>query len=142
MAQAEGAHPTELGMGEMIRLLAGEAGATELQSIQGLSGACDGATILASTFANPGGATKIVLNGFTIVDADTVAAATSDFTDDMLQLDHVFTATAAQSVTGFACYNNDDDFTYGAYCFAAAVETQSDDTITCQLTFTITDTTV
>ena len=140
MAQAEGAGCTELGMGEMIRLLAGET-ATELQSIQGVSGACDGATNLASTFANPGGATKIVANGFTVVDADTVAAATSDFTDDMLQLDHVFTATAAQSVTGFHCMNNDDDVTYGLYCFAAAVETQSDDTITCQLTFTITDVT-
>lgn len=140
MAQTEGAHPTELGMGEMIRLLAGE-GATELQSIQGLSGACDGGLILESSFATPGGATKITTNGFDIIDALTVAAETSDFTDDMLQLDHEFTSTGAQSVTGFAVYNNDDDVCLGAYCFAAAVETQTDDTITCQLTFTITDTT-
>ena len=50
--------PTQLGYGELGKLAAGEA-ATAVKSIVGLSGACTVAE--ASTFANPGGATKIAV---------------------------------------------------------------------------------
>ena len=122
--------PTNLGYGEIGRLVAGE-GATEVQSVQGLTGACTAAE--ASTFANPGGATKIVANGFDIVDANTVAATDTDVTDDTVQLDHVFTATGAQSVSGFCILNNEDDVVFAEACFAAAVAMLTDDTLTVQM---------
>ena len=127
MAQTQ--KPTQLGYGELGRLVAGEA-ATALKSIVGLTGACTAAE--ASTFANPGGATKLAANGFTLVDADTVAASTTTVTDDTAELDHVFTASGSQSVSGFAC-ENDDDVVYAECCFNAAVACENGDTLTCEL---------
>jgi len=129
MAQTQ--KPTKLGYGEIGRLVAGEP-ATELQSVVGLTGACTAAE--ASTFLNPGGATKLAANGFTLVDANTVAATDADaVTDCVAQLDHVFTCTGAQSVSGFAVENNDDDVVYAECCFAAALSMETDDTLTVQM---------
>ena len=125
---------TNLTMGEIGRLLAGEA-ATGIKSIVGLTGACTAAA--GSTFANPGGATKLAANGFTLVDADTVTSETTAQTDDTVQLDHVFTASGAQSVTGFACENDDDDVVMGECCFADALAMILNDTLTCQMTWQI-----
>lgn len=125
MAQTQ--KPTQLGYGEIGRLVAEEA-ATGVQSIVGLTGACTAAE--ASTFLNPGGATKLAANGFTLVDADTVAATDTDVTDDTVEVDHVFTCTGAQSVTGFAILNNDDDVVFMECCFASAAACEENDTIT------------
>jgi hypothetical protein len=125
VAQTE--KPTILGYGELGRLVAGEA-ATCAQSIVGLTGACTAAE--ASTFLNPGGATKLAANGFTLVDADTVSATNTSQTDDTVQVDHVFTATGSQSVTGFAIENDDNDVVYMECCFNAALAMETNDTLT------------
>ena len=127
MAQSQ--KPTNLGYGELGRLVAGEA-ATEVKSIVGLTGACTAAE--ASTFANPGGATKLAANGFTLVDADTVASSQTTVTDDTTELDHVFTASGSQSVSGFAILNNDDDVVFMEVCFNAALSMENSDTLTCE----------
>jgi len=128
MAQTQ--KPTNLGYGEIGRRMAGEA-ATEVESIVGLTGACTAAE--ASTFANPGGATKLAANGFALANADTVAATNTTVSDDTTQLDHVFTCTGDQSVSGFAIENNDDDVVFAECCFAAALGMESPDTLTCQM---------
>ena len=130
MAQTQS--PTILGYAEMAKLMAGAA-ATELQSVVGLTGACTAAE--ASTFANPGGATKLTANGFSLVDADTVAVSTTTETDDTAELDHVFTASGSQSVSGFAVLNNDDDVVFGECCFNAALAMESSDTLTVEMKF-------
>jgi len=128
MAQSQ--KPTQLGYGEIGRLVAEEA-ATGVESIVGLTGACTAAE--ASTFANPGGATKLAANGFTLANAATVAAETTTVTDDTVQVDHVFTWTGAQSVSGFAVLNNDDDVVIAECCFNAALAGETDDTLTVQM---------
>ena len=125
MAQTQ--KPTNLGYGELGRFVAGEA-ATCVKSIVGLTGACTAAE--ASTFANPGGATKLAANGFSLVNADTVASVQTTVTDDTVQVDHVFTASGAQSVTGFAIENDDDDVVFMECCFAAALAMEISDTLT------------
>ncbi len=128
MAQTQ--KPTQLGYGELGRLVAEEA-ATGVESVVGLTGACTASE--ASTFANPGGATKLAANGFALVNADTVASSTTTVTDDTTELDHVFTATGAQSVTGFAILNNDDDVVFAECCFDAAIAMETDDTLTVEM---------
>ena len=125
MAQTQ--KPTNLGYGELGRLVAEEA-ATGVQSIVGLTGACTAAE--ASTFTNPGGATKLAANGFTLVDADTVVSSQTTVTDDTVELDHVFTASGTQSVSGFAVENNDDDVVFMECCFNAALSMETSDTLT------------
>lgn len=125
MAQSQ--KPTNLGYGELGRLVAGEA-ATCVKSIVGLTGACTAAE--ASTFANPGGATKLAANGFTLVNATSVAATDTTVTDDTVEIDHVFTCSGAQSVSGFAIENDDDDVVYMECCFNAALSLETSDTLT------------
>ena len=127
MAQTQ--KPTNLGYGELGRLVAGEA-ATAVKSIVGLTGACTASE--SSTFANPGGATKLAANGFSLADADTVVSSQTTVADDTVELDHVFTASGTQSVSGFAVENDDDDVVYMECCFNAALECESGDTITCE----------
>ena len=128
MAQTQ--KPTKLGYGEIGRRMAGEA-ASEVQSIVGLTGACTASED--STFANPGGATKLAANGFTLVDADSVIASDSGgVVDSVVELDHVFTASGAQSVSGFAILNNDDDVVFMECCFDAALSMETSDTLTCE----------
>lgn len=128
MAQTQ--KPTQLGYGELGRLVAEEA-ATGVESVVGLTGACTAAE--ASTFANPGGATKLAANGFALANADTVASSTTTVTDDTTELDHVFTSSGTQSVSGFAILNNDDDVVYAECCFDSAVATESGDTLTVEM---------
>ncbi len=127
MAQTE--KPTNLGYGELGKLQAGEA-AGAVKSIVGLTGACTASE--SSTFANPGGATKLAANGFTLVDADSVKSSKTTVDNDTVELDHVFTATGNQSVSGFAIENDDDDVVYMECCFDSAVAMQTNDTLTCE----------
>jgi len=127
MAQTQ--KPTKLGYGEAGRLLAGEA-ASAFKSIVGLTGACTASED--STFINPGGATKLAANGFALADADSVIASDTSVTDDTVEVDHVFTASGAQSVSGFAILNDDDDVVYMEVCFNAALEFEENDTLTCE----------
>lgn len=127
MAQTE--KPTNLGYGELGKLQAGEA-ASAVKSIVGLTGACTASE--SSTFANPGGATKLAANGFTLVDADSVKSSKTTVDNDTVELDHVFTATGNQSVSGFAIENDDDDVVYMECCFDSAVAMQTNDTLTCE----------
>lgn len=128
MAQSQ--KPTNLGYGELGRLVAEEA-ATGVESVVGLTGACTAAE--ASTFANPGGATKLAANGFSLVNADTVASSQTTVTDDTVELDHVFTASGTQSVSGFAIENNDDDVVFAECCFATALAMENGDTLTVEM---------
>ncbi len=122
--------PTRLGYGELGKLAAEEA-ATGVQSVVGLTGACTASE--ASTFANPGGATKLAANGFTLVDADTVVSSQTSYASDTVELDHVFTASGSQSVSGFAIENNDDDVVFAECCFASAISMESPDTLTVEM---------
>ena len=88
--------PTTLGYAEIAKRIAGAA-STAMKSIVGLTGACTASE--ASTFANPGGATKLAANGFSLADADTVAVSTTTATDDTCELDHVFTFLGNTGVT-------------------------------------------
>jgi len=127
MAQSQ--KPTTLGYAEIAARMAtaGDASGSCIKSIVGLTGACTAAE--ASTFANPGGATKLAANGFTLANADTVAASAGTVT-----VDHVFTASGTQSVSGFAIENDDDDVVIAECCFNAAVACESSDTLTAQMT--------
>jgi len=130
MAQSQ--KPTTLGYAEIAKLVSAvttamSAGASGIESIVGLTGACTAAE--ASTFANPGGATKLAANGFTLANAATVAASAGTVT-----VDHVFTASGTQSVSGFAIENDDDDVVIAECCFNAAVACESSDTLTVQMT--------
>jgi len=134
MAQSQS--PTALGYAEIATLVSAvttamAAGASGMQSIVGLTGACTAAE--ASTFANPGGATKLAANGFTLVDADTVVTSTTTVTNDTVELDHVFTASGTQSVSGFAVENDDDDVVLAECCFNAALAMETSDTLTVEL---------
>ena len=128
MAQTQ--KPTAIGYSEIAKLVAGEA-ATCVKSIVGLTGACTAAE--ASTFLNPGGATKLAANGFTLADADSVKTSTTTNANDTVELDHVFTATGAQSVSGFAIESDDDDVVIAECCFADAIVCAATDTITCEM---------
>ena len=128
MAQTQ--KPTNLGYGELGKLVAEEA-ATGVQSVVGLTGACTAAE--ASTFANPGGATKLASNGFTLVDADTVVSSQTTVANDTVELDEVFTCTGTQSVSGFAILNNDDTVVFAECCFNAALAMENTDTLTVEM---------
>ena len=124
MAQTQ--KPTTLGYAEIAKRMAtaGDAAGSCVKSIVGLSGACTAAE--ASTFANPGGATKLAANGFALVSADTVAQSTG-----YVNIDHVFTcASAPQATTGFAILNDDDDVVFMECCYNAEIPCELTDTIT------------
>ena len=134
MAQTQ--KPTALGYAEIAKLVSAvttamAAGASGVESLVGLTGACTAAE--ASTFLNPGGATKLAANGFALVNANTVSVVTTTVTNDTVQLDHVFTATGAQSVSGFAIENDDDDVVFAECCFATALAMETSDTLTVQM---------
>ena len=131
MAQTQ--KPTALGYAETAKLMVGvttamAAGASGVKSVVGLTGACTAAE--ASTFLNPGGATKLAANGFTLVDADTVVSSQTTVANDTVELDHVFTWTGTQSVSGVAVLNNDDDVVFMECCFNAALAGETNDTLT------------
>ena len=134
MAQSQ--KPTALGYAEIAKCIATvttamAAGGSGVESVVGLTGACTAAE--ASTFLNPGGATKLAANGFALVNAATVVTSTTTVTNDTVELDHVFTATGAQSVSGFAIENDDDDVVFAECCFNAAVACETSDTLTVEM---------
>ncbi len=65
-----------------------------------------------------------------MVDADTVVSSQTTVADDTVELDHVFTASGTQSVTGVAIENNDDDVVFYEVCFNAALAMETSDTLT------------
>ena len=109
---------------------AGDGAGSCVKSIVGLTGACTASED--STFANPGGATKLAANGFTLADADSVATSKTSVDDDTVEVDHVFTASGTQEVSGFAIENDDDDVVFMECCFNAAVTFETSDTCTCE----------
>lgn len=126
--------PNELGYAEiaamMISVTTGMgADGSGVESVQGLTGGCTAA--VDSTFANPGGATKIAANGFDVQSAASVTVEDSGIGhDDTVVVDHMFTcATAPQTVTGFIVLNDDDDLQFMEACFTE-VPCEIDDTIT------------
>ena len=132
MAQTQ--KPTKLGYQEIAARMAtaGDGSGSCVKSVVGLTGACTAAE--ASTFANPGGATKLAANGFTLADADSVVVSDSGAgVDDTVELDHQFTATGAQSVSGFAIENDDDDVVFAECCFDTAVAMEENDTLTVEM---------
>lgn len=134
MAQTQ--KPTKLGYAEMAKRMAtaGDAAGSCVKSVVGLTGACTASED--STFANPGAATKLEANGFALVDADNVTTSNNPETDDTVELDHVFTATGAQSVTGFAIENDHDDVVFAECCFDSAISMETDDTLTVEMKMT------
>ena len=123
--------PTNLGYAEIAKRMAtaGDGAGSCVKSIVGLSGACTASE--ASTFLNPGGATKLAANGFALIDATTVKTSKGTVTDDQVEVNHVFKcATAAQKTTGFAIENDDDDTVFMEACYAAEIPCEVDDTIT------------
>lgn len=125
--------PTKLGYAEIAKRMAnaGDAVGSIVKSVVGLSGACTANED--STFANPGGATKLAANGFTLADADTVVVSTGTVTNDQVELDHVFNATGTQAVTGFAIENDHDDVVYAECCFTSAVNCENGDTLAVEM---------
>ena len=71
-------------------------------------------------------------NGFTLVDADSVVSSQTTVANDTCELDHIFTATGTQSVSGFAILNNDDTVVFMEVCFNAALAMENNDTLTCE----------
>lgn len=127
---AQSSKPTALGYAETAKRIAGAA-SSPMKSIVGLTGACTASE--GSSLVSPGGATVLASNGFTLVDADSVTVSTTTVTDDTCELDHVFTASGSQSVSGFAVLNDDDDVVYAEVCFAAPLALESGETLTCEL---------
>lgn len=125
--------PTKLGYAEIAKRMAtaGDAAGSCVKSVQGLTGACTASED--STFASPGGATKIVANGFAVANATTVVTSTTAVSDDTVEVDHVFTATGAQSVTGFTIMNDHDDVVFAECCFTAALPCETNDTVTVEM---------
>ena len=127
MAQSQS--PTKEGYAEMSKLLCGEA-ASAVKSVVCLEGTCTTASEN-STFADPADtATHLVGSGLSIANADSVASTTTTNTDDTIEVDHVFTASGTETVTGFHICNDDDDATFMECCFNAGVALESSDTLT------------
>lgn len=131
MAQTQ--KPTKLGYAEIAKRMAtaGDGSGSCVKSVVGLTGACTASED--STFLNPGGATKLAANGFSLADADTVVTSKTAVDDDTVELDHVFTATDTQSVSGFAVENDDDDVVFAECCFDSAAACEKDDTLTVEM---------
>lgn len=128
------AKPTTEGYAEAVRLLCGEETVADnaYKSVFCLKTSCTAAE--ASTYASPGG-TKATESGFTIADADTVSSVQTTVADDTVQVDHVFTAGADATITGFCVCNDANDKVYAEACFTAgiALESAESDTLTVQM---------
>ena len=132
MAQSQ--VPTAEGFAEICNLVSG-AGGTEVESVCAYSGTC---TIAhqSSTFASPAngaGAIHIVGNGLSLANADTVVRSTTMVTNDTCELDHVFTASGSETVTGFCIANNADSIIFAECCFNAGVAMVNSDTLTVEM---------
>jgi len=128
MAQSE--KPTYQGYIEVAKRMsvAGDGTGSCVNSVVGYIDTCSAAAE-ASTYASPA-ATMCNAAGFALVDADIVNTITTANTDDTTGVFHVFTATAANTITGFGICNDDDDVLFAECCFAAGVPCETDDTLT------------
>ena len=125
MAQTQS--PTNESYGELGKLASGEA-ATAFKKIVGIQGTCTANE--AQTYAS---INKCAANGFQIVNATTVASYQTTVANDTVQVHHQFTATGAQIVKGFGTVNTDSDVLYALCCFAADVNAEENDTLTCDM---------
>jgi hypothetical protein len=130
MAQTE--KPTYQGYGEIAKLVAGEA-ATKVAKIVCYEGTCTAAAE-ASTYATPA-ATKSTKSGFSVTAADTVATSTTSQANDTVEVDHVFTAGEAATITGFGICNNEatPDVLFAECCFNAGIAMETSDTLTVEM---------
>ena len=126
MAQTE--LVTDEGIKELVFLWQGTA-ATKLMSICGLTDTTACAAAAGSTYASPADE-KCTENGLSIVNITTIALATTNTAGDTIDFDHVFTATAAENVSGIIVNNDDDDAAYIECCFNAVLAMESSDTLT------------
>lgn len=116
------------GIGEFMKLLKGDAASamTKIVCMED-SSAC---TALAThTNASPADSHHTD-SGLEEAAIDTVALATTNTTDDTIEFDHVFTASATKNVTGIQTINDDSDVAFIECCFNAVVAVESGDTIT------------
>jgi hypothetical protein len=121
---------TNEGITEFVLLMSGGT-ATEVESIVCLddTGTCTAA--VASTFSDPAGtAVHHTGSGLQLVNADTVSQSTTNTTNDTIEVDHVFTASATEDVVGFHVCNNDDDVCFMECCFNAVIAMENTDTLT------------
>lgn len=121
---------TNEGIGELIKLLQGTA-ATKLAKIAGMTDTTACAVNATNTYAAPID-TMSTHNGLATVAITTIALATSNTAGDSVDFDHVFTATAAEDISGIMVMNNEatPDVLYVECCFNAYLAMESDDTLT------------
>ena len=122
--------PTTQGYGEIGKLIAGET-ASAVTNVVAYSGTCTTAAE-ASTYASPA-ATMMTTNGFAQVAAATVISSQTTVANDTVELDHVFTASGVETVTGFAALNDDGDVLFAECCFDSGLAVQNADTLTCEM---------
>ncbi|MFA5377311.1 MAG: hypothetical protein WC455_16290 [Dehalococcoidia bacterium] len=124
--------PTRQGYAETAKLVAGEA-ATKCAKIVAYEGDCAAASE-ASTYATPA-ATKSTKSGFAVGAANTVITVTTSFSNDTVQVDHVFTAGEAATITGFGVCNNEatPDVLFAECCFAAGIPLETAETLAVQM---------
>ena len=130
MAQSQ--KPTHQGYAETAKMVAGEA-ATKCAKVVCYEGTCTAAAE-ASTYASPAAA-KSIKSGFSVASAATVVTMQTTVANDTVQLDHVFTAGEAATITGFGVCNNETtpDVLYAECCFNAGVAMETSDTLTVQM---------
>jgi hypothetical protein len=70
-----------------------------------------------------------------MVAAATVVTSQTTVPNDTVELDHVFTAGEAATITGFGCCNNEatPDVLFSECCFAAGVVFAAADTLTVEM---------
>ncbi len=125
--------PTEEGFGEIGKLVAGEETVANaaMKSVFCLITAKCTATDTTNTYAD--NIKNVSLDtGLDLADATTVKTVQTDHANDTVEIDHVFTAAAGDTISGFCWCNDADDILYGICCFAAEVTLAKTDTLTVQ----------
>jgi hypothetical protein len=115
------------GIGEVVLWMTGGS-SDELRGIVCVKTSCTAAT--ASGYSDY---TQCTEDGLTLVSAATISASTDSFANDTWCVVHPFTAGETATVLGFMVANSSSDATYGSCCFAAAVNMESSDTLTCTM---------
>ena len=116
------------GIGELVKLCCGEI-ASAVKSVCCLNDSTTCTAAVGSTYATPADP-KHTDGGLSIANADTVASTTTNTTDDTIEVDHVFTASATRNVSGVIICNDDDDVNVMECCFNAVLPMESSDTLT------------
>jgi hypothetical protein len=119
---------TDEGIAELMKLVHGTE-ASKLMSICGLTDTTACAAAVGSTYASPAD-DKCTEHGLELANITTIALATTNVTGDTIDFDHVFTASAAENVSGIIVCNDDDDVAYIECCFNAVLPMEENDTLT------------